>query len=173
MTGCIAWGHVEAYFIMGPQCKKDSNMESTVISRVLVGGGAHVLHDENHLCYMMRTICALSAPPPPPPPLSSCTLSLSPADAAAAAPPSPPPLSLPLPPLWSGPILPPAPPHFFSSRLGLGRVEDIVSSKLKENDAFVPRSLVIAADNTTREAKNQFFLGYAAYLKASGRFPGH
>ena len=35
MTGAIAWGHTEYYFIMAPDMAKDANMEMTVLSRVL------------------------------------------------------------------------------------------------------------------------------------------
>ena len=35
VTGVIVWGHLEIYFIMDADMKKDSNMEATVIARSL------------------------------------------------------------------------------------------------------------------------------------------
>ena len=35
VAGAIAWGHIEAFFIMGPEVSKDSNMETTVLARML------------------------------------------------------------------------------------------------------------------------------------------
>ena len=35
VVGAISWGHIEAYFIMSPDTKKDANMECTVLHRML------------------------------------------------------------------------------------------------------------------------------------------
>ena len=35
VVGCLAFGHVEAYYIMNSDQKKDANMEATVVSKVL------------------------------------------------------------------------------------------------------------------------------------------
>ena len=48
----------------------------------------------------------------------------------------------------------------------------LVNEQIKEEhvDGNLPRSVMVQADNTTREAKNQHFQMYLAYLKASGKF---
>ena len=40
----------------------------------------------------------------------------------------------------------------------------------KLGDAAMPRTLVVSADNTTRESKNQYFATYLSMLVSSGRF---
>ena len=82
MVGCIVWGHLECYFIMGPQLAKGSGMEATIVSRVL----------------------------------------------------------------------------------------DLVHQKLAAANHPMPRVLIVAADNTTKEAKNQHFATYLAYLLATHKF---
>lgn len=51
----------------------------------------------------------------------------------------------------------------------ISRTLDLVLGGLNDGQ-MLPRSLVIAADNTTREAKNQYFQMFLAYLKASKKF---
>ena len=86
VTGVIAHGHLEAFFIMSPDIHKDANMEATVISRTL----------------------------------------------------------------------------------------DLVQEKIKAKHASycMPKSLVINADNTPREAKNSIFHTYVACLEGANRFSG-
>eukprot|EP00973_Karenia_brevis_P017071 2342995-Karenia_brevis.AAC.1 len=54
----------------------------------------------------------------------------------------------------------------------ISKTLDLVFNKVAAGNptAVLPRSLVIAADNTTREAENQHFLTYMALLKAQGKF---
>ena len=81
VTGVLAWGHMECYFISHSDAHKDANNEATAIARTL----------------------------------------------------------------------------------------DLVSSKLQDQVAM-PRSLIVAADNTCREAKNSMFLSTLGYMHSSGRF---
>ena len=82
VVGAIAWGYVEAYWIMSPDQAKDSNMNATIIAKTL----------------------------------------------------------------------------------------DLVQSILDPKGAAMPQTLVIEADNTAREEKNQHGLAFMAYLVASKRF---
>ena len=50
----------------------------------------------------------------------------------------------------------------------ISHVLDMVKEKL--GDAAMPRSLIISADNTTRESKNQHFATYLATLVSSNKF---
>ena len=54
----------------------------------------------------------------------------------------------------------------------ISRVLDLVWQQIQSDHLgmAMPRTLVVAADNTTREAKNQHFLTYLCYLKAAGKF---
>ena len=54
----------------------------------------------------------------------------------------------------------------------ISRVLDLVWEQIQSDHLgmAMPRTLVVAADNTTREAKNQHFLTYLCYLKAAGKF---
>ena len=51
----------------------------------------------------------------------------------------------------------------------IARTLDLINAKLSADDHALPRSLVIGADNTVREAKNQHFCSFLAYLKATAR----
>lgn len=51
----------------------------------------------------------------------------------------------------------------------ISKVVDQVLANLDPQFAL-PRSLIVGADNTTREAKNQHFAGYLAYLVSSEKF---
>lgn len=50
----------------------------------------------------------------------------------------------------------------------IARTLDLVKQKLSPH--ALPQNLVIQADNTTRESKNQFFALFLSYLVASGKF---
>ena len=82
VVGSIAWGHIEAYFIMNGDQAKDANMNCTVISRML----------------------------------------------------------------------------------------DIIADKMSTSGHGLPRSLIVSADNTTREATNQHFATFLASLTARNKF---
>ena len=52
----------------------------------------------------------------------------------------------------------------------VSRMLDFVEEKCAREGKTVPRTLIISADNTAREAKNTTFLMFCAFLKASCRF---
>ena len=52
----------------------------------------------------------------------------------------------------------------------ISRTLDIVNERLQVQGAAMPRSLVVAADNTVKEAKNQTFLSFLGFEKASEKF---
>ena len=52
----------------------------------------------------------------------------------------------------------------------IARTLDIVEKINQERGCVMPRHLVIAPDNTPKEAKNQHFLSFIAYLRTSGKF---
>ena len=49
----------------------------------------------------------------------------------------------------------------------ISRALELVHQHIKtlNPNAAMPRSLIIAADNTAREAKNQYFMSYCSWLK--------
>jgi hypothetical protein len=53
----------------------------------------------------------------------------------------------------------------------ISRTLDLVTNKMGDGaNVSLPTTLLVAADNTPREGKNQHFQTYLAYLKASGKF---
>ena len=47
---------------------------------------------------------------------------------------------------------------------------DLVADICRKKRVAVPRTLIISADNTTREANHQMLLSYLAWLKGTRRF---
>ena len=52
----------------------------------------------------------------------------------------------------------------------ISKMLDLVWDEVQAGGFALPRALVIAADNTTREAKNHFVQTYLGYLKAAKKF---
>ena len=52
----------------------------------------------------------------------------------------------------------------------LAKTIELVDAKCKAEGKSLPRTLIVACDNTPREAKNQHFLSFLGYLKATQKF---
>ena len=52
----------------------------------------------------------------------------------------------------------------------ISRCLDLLHDHCTKKGHAVPQTLIIAADNTCRESKNQFFMAFVAYLKCTRRF---
>ena len=52
----------------------------------------------------------------------------------------------------------------------LAKTIELVEAKCRETGKSLPRTLIVACDNTTREGKNQYFLSFLGYLQATQKF---